>query len=772
MSISSFQAMGLEYAIAAIGILLGRKAFTFRNKGMDYFWRFMIVLNLFLLINIPIRLFELKIYIYQTNIIFWLYAVSLIFMTLSMFYWFLFMLKLLDCKFLDTPQKIHLAFLPAFFIIPLCIINRWTGWLYYIQDNTYYRGPIFILQGLISYLYLIVNLIYVIYCLIKNKNRKFAQFGLYAMLPSFAGIVLQITQGGSFLLAGVVICASIMYIDICLEKQKDAEITQLKEMFVQTAETLASAIDAKDEYTHGHSTRVAQYAKMIAERAGHPEEYVEKIYFSGLLHDVGKIGISDQIINKKGRLTDEEFEIVKQHSMKGRDILAHIRKLPYLTMGAKYHHERYDGMGYPEGLKAADIPDLARIIALADAYDAMTSNRSYRKQLSQEVVREEIQKGSGKQFDPKYAKILLKLIDEDKDFSMRQSDSLNELYCRDYYRQFYEGISLSPYETTVHFNYKKLEEGEDNLPTIVLFDAVDSRIHIEEQEKYFYTYVNYCDIRIDGAYKNNEARKMEISVKEKKNRKNNLDDYIDVEIKVVKRKDHIVIHISDEFTEIKATVVITDSSRYAYIGLTGKSCLIKDITYENSKEMTPESAIKRIAEEVKYIDKPDGDIPNIQVDGWRTATTAGIPVEDELKISFFMKTFPLSRLVWHCPFIVLYDSENGLIGGNNFREFAFIRLDGEIRQADSNSVNDFKITETEEFISWEHWKRGNRAGRNIEIYLKRVNNQVFIIADCGGIKIENTTTVSNNFNKLYVSLTGDQVLIESVKINRKSSNKE
>lgn len=770
MIISSFQAMGLEYVIATIGILLGRKAFTFRNKGMNYFWRFMIVLNLFLLINIPIRLFEIQLCTFPEKIIFWLYATSLIFMTMSMFYWFVFMLKLLDCSFLNSSLKIHIAFIPAFLIIPLCTINRWTGWLYFINDGIYYRGSLFILQGLLSYIYLAVNLIYVIYCIAKNKNRKFAQFGLYAMLPSFAGIVLQIIYGGSFLLAGVVICASIMYIDICLEKQKDSEMKEMKEMLVQTIETLASAIDAKDEYTHGHSARVAQYARMIAEKAGHPEEYVEKVYFSGLLHDVGKIGISDQIINKNGKLTKEEFEIVKEHSMKGREILAHIRKLPYLTMGAKYHHERYDGLGYPEGLKATDTPDIARIIALADAYDAMTSNRSYRNKLSQEIVREEIKNGSGKQFDPEYAEILLKLIDSDTSFEMKQNDNPNELYCRDYYKKFYEGVALSPYEYTMHFHSTKLEEGYDNLPTIILFDAVDSRVHIEEQEKYFYGYVNYCDIRVDGVYKNHSARKMEISVKQKKNRANNLDNNIDVEVKVIKQKDHVSIHISDDFTQIDATVVLKDSSRYAYIGITGKKCIIKNIVSEQSKEISSDTAIKRIAEEVRYFDRPDGDIPNIQIDGWRTETTEGIQFNDELKVSFFMRSSPFARLIWHCPFIVLYESEDGRIGGNKFREFAFIRMDGEIRQADRNTTNEYKNTKTSEFKDWHTWKQGNIEGRKIDIYFKRRENQIYMKTCCGGIELENITTVSNGFNKLYVALTGDQVLIESITIHKNDIN--
>ncbi|MBQ7670529.1 MAG: HD-GYP domain-containing protein [Clostridia bacterium] len=182
-------------------------------------------------------------------------------------------------------------------------------------------------------------------------------------------------------------------------------------MFAETAEALANAIDAKDNYTRGHSSRVAIFSKMIAKEAGYPYKECEQVYYAALLHDVGKIGIRNEIINKRGSLTDEEFEQIKLHPIYGEKILSGIRQAPFLAVGAHYHHERYDGKGYPEGLAGNDIPEIARIIAVADAYDAMTSLRSYREPLKKEAVREELVKGSGTQFDPRFAEILLTLID-------------------------------------------------------------------------------------------------------------------------------------------------------------------------------------------------------------------------------------------------------------------------------------------------------------------------------------------------------------------------
>ncbi len=204
-----------------------------------------------------------------------------------------------------------------------------------------------------------------------------------------------------------------------LESMVDEKTKENENLFLHVVESLADAIDAKDKYTNGHSGRVAVYSKEIAGRYGYDEKRQEKIFMMGLLHDVGKIGVPDEVINKPGRLTDEEFACIKKHPSIGGKILSNIKEMPELAAGAKWHHERYDGKGYPEGLSGDDIPEEARIIAVADAYDAMTSNRSYRGALSQEKVRGEIEKGKGSQFDPRFADIMLKMIDDDKDYLMR-----------------------------------------------------------------------------------------------------------------------------------------------------------------------------------------------------------------------------------------------------------------------------------------------------------------------------------------------------------------
>ena len=205
-----------------------------------------------------------------------------------------------------------------------------------------------------------------------------------------------------------------------LGEEVERKTQENKKLMIDVVEALAAAIDAKDTYTNGHSHRVAEYSKEIAKRAGYSIAQQNEIYMMGLLHDVGKIGIPDAVINKPGRLNDEEYAIIKTHPVMGAKILENIEGKQRLAIGAKWHHERFDGKGYPDGLAGVAIPEEARILSVADAYDAMTSKRSYRDVLSQEYVRNEIEKGRGTQFDPEFAAIMLGMIDEDKDYNMRE----------------------------------------------------------------------------------------------------------------------------------------------------------------------------------------------------------------------------------------------------------------------------------------------------------------------------------------------------------------
>ncbi|MBR1597906.1 MAG: diguanylate cyclase [Lachnospiraceae bacterium] len=187
---------------------------------------------------------------------------------------------------------------------------------------------------------------------------------------------------------------------------------QMEQMTMQTITTIANTIDAKDEYTRGHSRRVSEYSAAIAKEMGYSDEEVADVRFIGLLHDIGKIGIPDAVLNKPGRLTNEEYQVMKSHTTVGAEILKDIDMIKGLDIGAKYHHERVDGKGYPDGLKGDEIPMIARIIAVADAYDAMSSNRVYRRHLNEDKVLSELKRGVGTQWDSECALAMIRLIEE------------------------------------------------------------------------------------------------------------------------------------------------------------------------------------------------------------------------------------------------------------------------------------------------------------------------------------------------------------------------
>ncbi|MBR2256686.1 MAG: HD domain-containing protein [Blautia sp.] len=196
-----------------------------------------------------------------------------------------------------------------------------------------------------------------------------------------------------------------------IQAQLDQANRQI-EMGKQTVIAIARTVDAKDERTSEHSKRVALYSKQIAERFGLDEKQCQDIEWAAQMHDIGKIAIPDAILNKASRLTDEEYATMKSHTTRGAEILKDFTLLDHVIEGAEFHHERYDGKGYPKGLKGEDIPLYARIIGVADAFDAMTANRIYRKQMDFGYVLNELEKGRGTQFDPHFVDILLQLIHE------------------------------------------------------------------------------------------------------------------------------------------------------------------------------------------------------------------------------------------------------------------------------------------------------------------------------------------------------------------------
>lgn len=236
-----------------------------------------------------------------------------------------------------------------------------------------------------------------------------------------------------------------------LQLRLDEKTREVELVTIEAITTVANTIDAKDDYTRGHSFRVAAYSEELAKKLGWSEEDVRNIHYVALLHDIGKIGVPDSVLNKPFKLTDVEFEMIKNHTLVGAEILKDIRMFPNVSVGAKYHHERYDGRGYPEGLKGEEIPIVARIIGIVDSYDAMTSNRVYRKRLQDEIVKEELIKGKGTQFDPNLVELFLELIEEGSlQKNIAERDAVMPLYDSN---KFYEGAAMGEIRPDIELDY-------------------------------------------------------------------------------------------------------------------------------------------------------------------------------------------------------------------------------------------------------------------------------------------------------------------------------
>jgi len=231
-----------------------------------------------------------------------------------------------------------------------------------------------------------------------SKQKRITEYtGFWALLV-FAGAAL------AFAISALIIRSR--------SKKAEQRQKELRNIIDQSLTTISSTIDAKDEYTKGHSVRVATYSREIAKRMGFSEEEQQRIYYIGLLHDIGKIGVPDNILNKRGRLDPDELAVIRRHPVTGGEILKNFNALKGIGDGAKYHHERYDGKGYCEGIAGKDIPIEARIIGIADSYDAMQSTRVYRPGLTPDVILGELRKGAGTQFDPDIVPIMCEMIED------------------------------------------------------------------------------------------------------------------------------------------------------------------------------------------------------------------------------------------------------------------------------------------------------------------------------------------------------------------------
>ena len=677
----------------------------------------------------------------------------------------------------------------------LLVVSQFTG-LYYTFDaqNRYQRASGNAICYAMPLLIVILLQTIILQYRARLRRRMTVPLILNTAVPVVASIIQLFTYGISLTNMTVVGMAIILYFYALSDLNESLRIARINEvetykeahkrehaLFEQTAEALAGAIDAKDRYTNGHSRRVAEYSLRIAREAGKSEEECEKVYFAALLHDVGKIGVPIEILSKKGRLTDAEFEHIKQHPVTGGQILSSIRQSPWLSIGARYHHERYNGRGYPEGLKGEDLPEIARIIAVADAYDAMTSNRSYRNAIPQHIVREELVKGMGTQFDPEFARIMIHLIDQDTEYRMQETGSganpspTTSLRCDGIYHDCTEGVAITRKMASIRL-CSQPDDGfpqDKSLPTLIVFDSLDGQVHPGEEKNKDLLYFEYARIRLDGQVTEYNTRKAELRI---------LDRETDLEqagfgepergqrykVTAARYRDHALVRVSDETRTFEVILALPDASRFVYIAIGGEHCYVHNILVESDGVEIGPDDIPRIAEEISFIKNcPEGDVPNVQVDGWRTDATEGIPVGDGMTLTFHSMSLPTARLVWHCPFISVFSSEGGQVNGRDFREYMLLRLDGENWESDDHVENRVQVEQRSSFVGWNAWKDENRKGLDCAVKIERDKNVITMRTENLGIAIHSVTTILDDVQDVYVALTGDQCAITNIRVSRK-----
>lgn len=269
------------------------------------------------------------------------------------------------------------------------------------------------LFAIIVYLLINTGLVTILYSLLINaslsetliSNIKWAVPN-YLVLGALGFLIAFLYEHMSMM--GVMV----LFVPLLLARHTFKLYMDMRNMYLNTIQGLAATIDAKDHYTAGHSSRVSEYVVAMAKEMGFPERRLEHLKYASMLHDIGKIAIPDGILNNTGKLDDEAWEKMQSHVVAGSDIVSQISFLN-AELDVKHHHERYGGGGYPDGLKGEEIPLGARIIAVADAFDAMTTDRPYRKGLAVEVAFQELIRGKGFQFDPEIADVFMKVYERD-----------------------------------------------------------------------------------------------------------------------------------------------------------------------------------------------------------------------------------------------------------------------------------------------------------------------------------------------------------------------
>lgn len=681
------------------------------------------------------------------------------------------------------PKRLVFAGIFASIGMLLAVISAFTGFYYYFDEtNRYQRGSGFLIAYIFPLLCPLFQLSVIRQYRDKLSRLIYVSLQCYILVPIFCGILQIFVYGISIVNMSMVGVSVFLYISMYLDlnnvvnhaheieiQNMQGEQIRMKRLFDQTATAFVSAVEKKDEFTKGHALRIAEYAKEIAKRAGKNEEECEKAYYAALLHDVGLIGIPDSVIKQDSDPDKWDYETMRKKPLISEEILSSISEYPYLSETARYSHERYNGTGYPEGLKGKDIPEMARIVGTADAYVTMTTRKRYRDAIPGFMAREIFLKGAGEEFDPEFASIMVRIMDSEVNSHSEESaaDEETEIICNEYREHVSKGVPVDDNIRRIRFSCELSEEPgvRFSAPSIILFDSYDMRIHSSIKDIERYGYLEYGEIWFDKHSVTTAASKMaEKETGDNESVKSSDGKHL-YEIIASRYEDHIKLVLKSEDYSKEVIVALPNVSKASYIGLTGENCRIMDISTELTGQKAGSGDIPRIAEPVSYIEHFESDLKNIQINRTLSCVTESVEVKGRLNIGFHTMSLPAASLVWDCPYVIIFYSEDGKVGGPDYREYNMIKLDGEDQGDGEFAKNRFKMKKTKDFPGWDVWKEKNKEGLDCEVFLEKRGDQVILKTENLGVKIENTTTITKDAGKVYVALSGDEVALTDIRVS-------
>ncbi len=660
----------------------------------------------------------------------------------------------------------------------LAIISAFTGMYYtFDENNRYQRGPLFLISYVIPVVCPILQ-----YIVIRQNRKKFSKIinialTLYIFVPIVMGIVQIFAYGISIVNMAMVLVSASLYIFTYLDindrviRAHEIELANLEgrqrgmwRLLDQCASAFSGSVERRDQYSVGHSKRVATLARRIAETAGKDSEVCLSVYYAAIFNDVGYASLSDKKIEEAGSPGEAGAAARREKALLASDILSVVTEYPVLSKNVRSSHEHYDGSGYPDGLKGDDIPEAARIVAVADAYDRMRSKTRDRDPLPLNIVREMFVRDAGIRYDPAFAEIMIGIIDEEiRTGSESGTRSIESgLVCDEYRSTISSGIPVTENVVRISFDCgsEGAESGLFSAPSIIVFDSYDRRVHSSEKAIEAYQYCEYGEFWFNGhsISTNIDDMRNSFSVSGAPA------EHGKYSIVAGRFSDHMSLRLESAEGAAEWVIALPDSTKSSYIALTGEHCRLENIEVSDEGRELSEGDIPRIADKKSYIDRLESDIPNVQVDRTRSAATQGIKISDAMRLRFHSKSLPTANLVWHCPYVVLFSSDDGMVYGCNYREYALIKLNGEKEGTDEFAANSFSMKKSPAFPGWDIWKESCKRGMEFEVRFRKRGNRVELGAVNMGITVENTTTITDGGETVYAALTGDQVALTDIRI--------